>query len=103
MKERTVRLLSETLAADVEEVGGQIALARNIGTHPATVCRWIKDLTMPVGVWLLHLVARGACRAFKLAAGAGGFRLVPREERHSLLQRVQDLLSELMMSEAEAV
>ena len=94
MDERVQEKISEGLRTDLCMTAREFAT--KLGKNEATICRWLKDLTMPMGVFLTHILMKGKTRTLRLLAYAAGYRLEPIEHKATLKERVQDLLNDLL-------
>ena len=94
MDERVQEKISEGLRADLCMTAREFAT--KLGKNEATICRWLKELTMPLSVFLAHILMRGKTRTLRLLAYAAGYRLEPLKHKATLKERVQELLNDLL-------
>ena len=94
MDERVMEKISESLRTDLCTSAREFAI--KLGKNEATICRWLKELTMPLSVFLAHILMRGKTRTLRLLAYAAGYRLEPLAHKATLKERVQELLNDLL-------
>ena len=94
MNEKVQEEISESLRTDLGMTAREFAT--KLDKNEATICRWLLELTMPLSVFLAHVLMRGKLRTIKLLAHAAGYRLEPIAHKKSLKERVQELLNDLL-------
>jgi len=94
VNEKVQEEISESLRTDLGMTAREFAT--KLGKNEATICRWLKDLTMPLGVFLTHVLMRGKLRTIKLLAHAAGYRLEPIAHKKTLRARARELLNDLL-------
>lgn len=70
-----------------EDVGLHKRLCLDLGKDASTVSRWISELSMPLWVFVRHIVKEGAHKTLRVIAALAGYRLTPIQERKSVLAR----------------
>lgn len=104
MEERAREIMADDLREDVDATGGQKRIYQKRGLNPATVCRWIKQRTMPLNVYTEEILPRGGHRLLRHLAYAAGYELVPAGQRAGAMSRLVRAAREFLRAAApEAV
>ena len=94
MDERVQEKISESLRTDLCTSAREFAI--KLGKNEATICRWLKEGTMPLIIFVIHVLMKGKLRTLRLLAWAAGYRLEPIEHKKTLKERIADLLNDLL-------